>query len=51
LPFAEDADEPFVPFTENVIIDKEPATIEDNEVELFPTDPHPFRTGTIIEEN
>jgi hypothetical protein len=25
--------------------------IESNEVEFFPTDPHPFRTGTIIEEN
>jgi hypothetical protein len=50
-PFAEDADQPFVPFLENVIIDKEPDTIEDNEVEFFPTDPHPFRTGTIIEEN
>jgi hypothetical protein len=35
----------------HVIIDKEPDTIEDNEVEFFPTDPHPFRTGTIIEEN
>jgi hypothetical protein len=50
-PFAEDADEPFVPFIENAIIDKEPDTIEDNEVQFFPTDPHPFRTGTIIEEN
>jgi hypothetical protein len=50
-PFAEDADEPFVPFIENAIINKEPDTIEDNEVEFFPTDPHPFCTGTIIEEN
>jgi hypothetical protein len=50
-PFAEDADKPFVPFLGDVIIDREPATIEDNEVEFFPTDPHPFRTGTIIEEN
>jgi hypothetical protein len=25
--------------------------IEDTEVEFFPTDPHPFCTGTIIEEN
>jgi hypothetical protein len=50
-PFAEDADEPFVPFNENAIISKEPDTIEDNEVEFFPTIPHPFCTGTIIEEN
>jgi hypothetical protein len=50
-PFAEDADELFFPFIENVIIDKEPDTVEDNKVEFFPTDPHPFRTGTIIEEN
>jgi hypothetical protein len=50
-PFAEDADKRFVPFIENDIINKEPDMIEDNEVEFFPTDPHPFRTGTIIEEN
>jgi hypothetical protein len=50
-PFAEDADKPFVPFIENAIINKEPDTIEDNKVEFFPTDPHPFCTGTIIEEN
>jgi hypothetical protein len=25
--------------------------VENEEVEFFPTDPHPFRTGTIIEEN
>jgi hypothetical protein len=25
--------------------------VEVNEVEFFPTDPHPFCTGTIIEEN
>jgi hypothetical protein len=25
--------------------------IEDTEVEFFPTDPHPFLIGTIIEEN
>jgi hypothetical protein len=49
--FAEDADEPFVPFLENAIIDKEPDTIEDNKVKFFPTYPHPFRTGTIIKEN
>jgi hypothetical protein len=42
---------PFVPFIENAIINKEPDMVEDNEVEFFPTDPHPFRTGTIIEEN
>jgi hypothetical protein len=37
---------PFVvPFIENDIINKEPDTVEDNEVEFFPTDPHPFRTG------
>jgi hypothetical protein len=41
----------FVPFIKNDIINKEPDTVEDNEVEFFPTDPHPFRTGTIIEEN
>jgi hypothetical protein len=50
-PFAEDADEPFVPFIENVIIDKDPDMVENEEVEFFPTDPYPFRTGTIIEEN
>jgi hypothetical protein len=53
-PFADDADKPFVPFIENAIINKEPDandTNEDNEVEFFPTDPHLFRTGTIIEEN
>jgi hypothetical protein len=33
------------------IINKGPDTVEDNEVEFFPTDPHLFRTGTIIEEN
>jgi hypothetical protein len=48
-PFAEDAGEHSVPFIENAIINKEPDTVEDNEVEFFPTDPHPFRTGTIIE--
>jgi hypothetical protein len=50
-PFAEDADKPIVPFIENVNTNKEPDTVEVNKVELFPTDPHPFRTGTIIEEN
>jgi hypothetical protein len=50
-PFAEDTGECFVPFIENDIINKEPDTVDDNEVEFFPTDPHPFRTGTIIEEN
>jgi hypothetical protein len=50
-PFAEDADEHFDPFIGNVIINKEPDTVEDNEVRFFPTDPHSFRTGTIIEEN
>jgi hypothetical protein len=49
-PFAEDADKPFVPFIKNAIINKEPDTIEQNKVEFFPTDPHPFCTGTIIEE-
>jgi hypothetical protein len=50
-PFAEDAGERFVPFIKNDIINKEPVTVKDNEVEFFPTDPHPFRTSTIIEEN
>jgi hypothetical protein len=50
-PFAEDADKPFVPFIENVIIDKDPDMVENEEVEFFPTDLHPFCTGTIIEEN
>jgi hypothetical protein len=50
-PFTEDSDEPFVPFIENVLINKQPDTVEDNEVNFFPTDLHPFRTGTIIEEN
>jgi hypothetical protein len=50
-PFAEDAVEIFVPFIKNDIINKEPDTVEDNEVKFFPTDPHPFCTRTIIEEN
>jgi hypothetical protein len=32
MPFSEDADKPFAPFIENAIINKEPDTIEDNEV-------------------
>jgi hypothetical protein len=43
-PFAEDVDEPFVSFIENVVSDNFFATIENNKVEFFPTDPHPFRT-------
>jgi hypothetical protein len=35
----------------NAVIKKEPDTMEDNAVKFFPTDPHPFRTGTIVEEN
>jgi hypothetical protein len=50
-PFAKDADNPFVPFIVTSINDKEPTTTVDNEVEFFPTDTHPIRTGTIIEEN
>jgi hypothetical protein len=48
-PFAEDAGERFVPVTQSAIIHND--TVEDNEVKFFPTNPHPFRTGTIIEEN
>jgi hypothetical protein len=50
-PFAEDADKPFIPSIDPIFNQQEPSTIVDNEVEFFPTDPHPFRTGTIIEEN
>jgi hypothetical protein len=50
-PFAEDADKPFIPFIDPIFNKQEPSTIVNNEVEFFSTDPHPFRTGTIIEEN
>jgi hypothetical protein len=50
-PFAEDADEPFIPFIDPIFNKQELSMIVNNEVEFFPTDPHPFRTGTIIEEN
>jgi hypothetical protein len=47
-PFTEDADDPFVPFIIKTVTSNE---IVSNEEEFFPTNPHPFRTGTIIEEN
>jgi hypothetical protein len=50
-PFAKDADEPFIPFIDPIFNKQEPSMIVNNEVEFFPTDPHPFRRGTIIEEN
>jgi hypothetical protein len=50
-PFAEDTGKRFVPVFKTAIINNEPGTVEDNEVKFFPTDPHPFRTSTIIEEN
>jgi hypothetical protein len=50
-PFAVDADEPFVPFIDPIFNKQESAKIASNEVEFFPKDPHPIRTGTIIEEN
>lgn len=46
-PFAEHADDPFIPFVETVTI---PETLSDEE-QFFPTGLHPFRTGTIIQEN
>jgi hypothetical protein len=46
-PFAEDADKPFIPFIDPIISNK----IVSYEDQFFPTDPHPFCTGTIIEEN
>jgi hypothetical protein len=56
-PFIEDAYEPSVLVTTSAPIDKiptnedQPDTNLDVEEELFATDPHPYRTGTIIEEN
>ena len=50
-PFAEDADEPFVPLIETVINNEQSKEILNDEEAFFPTDPHPYRTGTIIEEN
>jgi hypothetical protein len=49
-PFAEDADEPFIPFIDLIFNKQELSMIVNNKVEFFPTDPHPFRTDTIIEE-
>jgi hypothetical protein len=46
-PFAEDADDPFILFIDPITSTK----IVSDEDQFFPTDPHPFRTGTIIEEN
>jgi hypothetical protein len=46
-PFAEDANNPFIPFIDPITNSK---IVSDKE-QFFPTDPHPFRTGTIIEEN
>jgi hypothetical protein len=46
-PFAEDADDPFIPFIDPITSNE----IVCDEDQFFPTDPHPFRTGTIIEEN
>jgi hypothetical protein len=45
--FAEDADNPFIPFIDPVTSNE----IVSNEDQFFPTNPHPFRTGTIIEGN
>jgi hypothetical protein len=50
-PFATDADKPFIPFIDPIFNKQEPSTTENNEVEFFPMDSHPFRTGTIIEGN
>jgi hypothetical protein len=47
MPFAEDADDPSVPFFDPLTSNE---TINDED-QFFPTDPHPFRTGTIFEEN
>ncbi|OEU06704.1 hypothetical protein FRACYDRAFT_253777 [Fragilariopsis cylindrus CCMP1102] len=49
-PFVEDADNTFIPFIDNVINEQESSTIVDG-IEFFPTDPHPYRTGTIIKED
>jgi hypothetical protein len=46
-PFAEDAEDPFVPFIDPITSNE---TMNDKD-KFFPTHPHPFRTGTIIEEN
>jgi hypothetical protein len=46
-PFAEDADDPFVPFIDHITSNE----IMSDDDQFFPTNPHPFRTGTIIEEN
>jgi hypothetical protein len=46
-PFAEDTDDPFIPFIDPITSNE----IVSDEDQFFPTDPHPFRTGTIIEEN
>jgi hypothetical protein len=46
-PFAEDADDTFIPFIDPITSND----IDSDEDQFFPTDPHPFRTGTIIEEN
>jgi hypothetical protein len=46
-PFAEAADDPFVSFIDPVT-DNE---TNNKEYQFFPTNPHPFCTGTIIEEN
>ena len=50
-PFAEDAGEPFVQFIDKINYKQESTDILDDEEEFFPTGPHPFCAGTIIEEN
>jgi hypothetical protein len=45
-PFAEDADDPFIPFIDPITRNE----IVSDDDQFLPTNPHPFRTGTIIEE-